>query len=260
VELGAAAVCPTSFNKGRTLIRKDPRSASPNCEGCSCGGPTIDCQVDSICGFVVDGECLRNGPQCTFVTITPPTPDGCYGTSEPVVYNGFEVVRDISPFDRKCNLVTGLPKLPPVVWGKETAFCEAEQSSRAGCPGGNVCIPKPAGTVCAVASGSRACPSGFRTRENDWFLDADDRRVCDPAQCSCEATGGTCPNSVSFAPDQTCGGAVQVEIPINSTKCVTQFYSPGFKLVGTQTPPTCGQNNRVTGTLAGKNQQTVCCL
>jgi hypothetical protein len=253
----AAATCPTSFNTGRTVIRKDPRSASPSCDGCSCGGPQIDCTVHSVCGYQMANACPL--PGCTYLTVSPPSPDGCYVFEDSAsLYFGFQISRSNGPEIRRCSIVTGLPKVPAIVWGREATFCQAERSSRAGCPGGNICVPRQTATVCAVTAGAKSCPTGFRTREVDWFLDADDRRTCDPATCSCEATGGTCPTTVSFGPDQECGGTVQMEI--GTTQCLDLIYNPGFRLIGTQTPPSCAQSNRVTGTLAGKNQQTLCCL
>lgn len=257
------AACPATFNTGRTVIRKDPQSSSPSCEGCVCGGPTIDCTIDSFCAYSTSiDDCNAMSPLCDQPSITPPSsPGGCFHLSDPIVYHGFRPLREVGPLDRRCTIATGMPRIPPIAWGRETAFCQAQQMSRAGCPGGNVCVPRPAAVaICALATGSRACPTGFRTREIDWFLDADDRRSCNPAQCSCEATGGSCPGSVIMAPDGECGGDLTLEIPVNTTRCAQTFYSPGFKLVGTQTPPTCGQNNRVTGTLAGRNQHTLCCL
>jgi hypothetical protein len=205
---------------------------------------------------------MRGSYEIVEVAETPEFKD-CFQVNTQGDPVGFVIERPDAEIPRTCGSVTGTPKPPAIAWAKESTFCEMDRSSRAGCPGGKICVPRTTGQLCAVATGTPGCPAGFnKSREIEWYDGPEDARTCVPATCSCQAVGGACPNQVTFGKSGDCDN-VQPPVILNipSRTCLPDsLHGAAFKLLGTYTPPVCSSTNKVSGSLTGKGQHTVCCL
>jgi hypothetical protein len=258
-----AANCAAPYAKSKTVLHNTPRSTSSDCVGCSCTDPKADCRLKHLGTYPDLDTCNANGAYAVWDVPAMPEANGCYEVNTGDDPQGVVIERPDNEIERTCGSVTGTPKPPPIAWGKDATFCEMDRSSRAGCPGGKVCVPRTTNQLCAVATGTPGCPVGFnKSREIEWYDSADDARACVPATCACQAVGGTCPNQVSFGKSGECDNLTPpLILPIPSRVCVPDgIHGPGLKLLGTYTPPICSSTNKVSGSLTGKGQHTVCCL
>jgi hypothetical protein len=258
-----AANCAAPYAKSKTVLHLTPTSASTDCAGCSCTNPKADCRLKTV-GVFFDADMCQAFTSYSVIEIAPePEVGECFGVNSNDDPIGFVLERPDNQIERTCGSITGTPRPPGIKWAKDATFCEMDKSSRAGCPGGKVCVPRTNGQVCALATGTPGCPVGFnKSREIEWYQSADDMRTCVPATCACQAVGGSCPNQVSFGSSGSCDGLIPpLILPIPSKTCLPdRLHGPGFKLLGAYSPPVCSSINKVSGSLSGKNQHTLCCL
>src|SRR5439155_17176203 len=83
-----------------------------------------------------------------------------------------------------CSGPSGTAAKVPAAFATSERFCGAAVMG-GGCAAGSVCMPK-ASSLCALADGDVACPSGFTALQGtSWYSGFNDTRAC--AACSCAA-------------------------------------------------------------------------
>lgn len=217
--------CAAPFSTLAVVAGRDPSFQPATCSQCSCGSPTsVTCSdaklviwendtCDSSTGwgnftYQSYGTCagwnLNPGDAGTGVPsaaswITPPQAQAGTGFCSPSIVQA---------------------TLPSVNWSTVGAACQVDQPG-AGCPGQNVCVPKPSGSfksgVCIYKAGVNNCPTGPYFNKYVFYQEYADSRGCDSCTCG-SPTGVTCNATITIASNNTCAGAA-IEAVVSDSTC-----------------------------------------
>ncbi|MBI5537466.1 MAG: hypothetical protein HY898_32385 [Deltaproteobacteria bacterium] len=155
--------------------------------------------------------------------------------------------------------VTYQPTTP--VWGKAADVCA---SSKVGTCATGVCVPKPTGKPCVVATGDLAC-SGSYTKKLVYYEAFADTRGCDTTGCVCDpAAGEACQAKIQLFSDSNCQTLLK-EIPLVDTctkTTVAEYAWSEHVVVGTPSGGACAAkgSGTLTGEVSGASPHTACCV
>lgn len=261
--VATSAVCPTGAPTQRAL---NSGLMATGCTGCTCaqGTAALTCSAQIYgYGTAAEGTAMCTGNTGGTLVATLTSAQACT-TPNWVSNTGFV-------YGIRATAFTGTPsgvcspggtatKGAPV-WGATTKFCTVPAVG-AGCPTGQVCMPRPvvAAGACLLMEGAKTCPAGLK--QSAWFTGFTDTRTC--GACACGApTGGDCASMlIGAGSDYTCPpSSVLGYVRSGDRLCLPNgAYSPGLQFSGTPVAPTCAANSTVSGTLSATGPATLCCI
>jgi hypothetical protein len=249
--------CPAGFGASTDLKTVTGDGSGGTCS-CSCNATGTGCTSSAYALKTGTGVCdtttgsiLSNSAACQAFSTPPDLATGAFAQVVAPAAGG------------SCNkAVTKGSSVPAIKDGRQ---CAAPPRGGKGCPGTQVCVPKPATMqLCAMKPSVDACPAAFSVKRTAG-TGATDQRVCNDASCTC--TGPTCTGPLSLFSNANCmggksttiaaGGACQSppggDFGMNgSAKGYTSTIAGACSTAG-------GFNNAVSGSIAFANQETICC-
>jgi hypothetical protein len=159
--------------------------------------------------------------------------------------------------------------LPPATWKSAFDLCGAPGAG-AGCPNGEVCVPRPppgfSAAVCVQRNGESACTSkGYPLKTTVGTGALADSRACIGDDCSCTTpVGGSCAATVTLYSATACSGSVVASIPANGSCTPTGHSSDpaaSARLDVSVNGGTCWATGTGTpvGTATWAETHTLCC-
>jgi hypothetical protein len=246
VHVPTGTACPAGYTGGGPVLAQGLQS-SGSCSGCTCTGFTV-------CGSVVRELAAGTCPG-TEITNRIVWSNQCI--SLPFTTTNVHV--DALQLQSTCG-AAGTPMVPPASWTTETQFCRG--GAGLGCSPGSVCVHK-ATQHCVLHDGTTSCAAGYSPESGGtWYTSVTDNRSCG-ASCSCGSTGGSCGTSFvrAFAGGSNCSSSTTIDLTSNADNCALSFTpASGRIILQGDTPPTCFQDNILTGTATPSGAETLCCL
>lgn len=146
--------------------------------------------------------------------------------------------------------------VPPL---NEARICGKPPRVGGGCPGGQVCAPKPTAgyAICVAKSGSSACPVGF-DKAHAAGTTPTDTRAC--TACTCNLT--PCSGQAKLYADPNCTGTP--DLTLNASAAATCVNTAANFTVRSYTSTVTGgcavgTPSQVTGGVTFPDVQTICC-
>ena len=255
--------CPTGYPTSTDLkvVSGDGSGGSCACSCAGSGGAVAKCsdakytlKVDTgggaMCSTLGANNLTSNTAACTAFGTPVDVPTGT--TAAVTIPQG---PTTCSPnVTKTANALTDGRECAPTKLGK-------------GCPGTQVCVPKPTGMqVCAMKPGADACPAPFASQRRAGGSGTVDNRTCDDCSGKCAAPTA-CTGTLTLYSNSACNAGSKVA-PINlgaSCGALAQDFGANGKAAAYQATlsggcgaPT-GFNTALSGTIAWVDQQTICC-
>lgn len=243
--------CPSAFASSSD-VRYVPGAGPTSCT-CTCGTANACAAGDFALDF--GGAACTNADESLAVKGTCERLNGA--ASFDVDANTTARLLPPTPSASACS---GNAKAAPTAV-VDARVCSATKAGR-GCPGSQVCLPRPSGAfaLCATKAGQNACPAGYPQARRAG-ASATDTRTC--SGCACGAA--PCAGEVKLYDSTGCSGAPSLTLtstPAPGT-CAARtnaaFTARGYTTTITgggcsvTTPPTAG------GSLTFTAEQTICC-
>lgn len=246
------------------LYFKDPAGA-PTCAPCDCSPPQ-------------QASCTTPEMLCTFENNTCNGGDGF--KTNPVMAQCIELSNNaISGIDipngqhseGSCKITapgkvvspgtcvaSGGEVMPSPMWGAAVLVCP-EAADAAGCGAGQVCLPKPAGSVCITRAGNEPCPPEWPVATTV-FADGEDARGCSGCSCKVGCSGGEfvvhdTPACKDYDPPVTVNSENCVVVPnifdYDDTSVTSKAATPFVEAC---------EGGEASGQVNPMGEQRICCL
>jgi hypothetical protein len=162
------------------------------CQMCSCSLMGATCGAPEISCYFGSPNCM-NGVDFTQQATTaacignPNVSGGGTSASCRLTNNAMVLMQGT------CSTSGGSVTSTPPIWAQDVLLCGGPTAG-AGCPGGQVCIPKGTGdfsaSACITRAGTDMCPAGWTTTDIQAYANGTDNRACSACTCNAACTGG----------------------------------------------------------------------
>lgn len=242
-----APSCAAPYDTEEYTGNADLAGSAASCSACSCGAPTsASCTSNYMCERTSGcaGTCTAGSPSSPGCVESPQV-SATYLPRGPLGTTG------------SCGATASTATVDAPTWGREARLCTASASAATGCPGGEVCVPRPASPApaCVVSAGNVACPADYTEREV-FYGGFSDNRGCTMCTCGFSATGCSVAYTAYSAPGCT-GTATATAI----NTCYTGDPA-SYQITHTAAGATCNPTGggAPIGGVAGTAPSTVCCM
>ena len=180
------------------------------------------------------------------------------------VNNGSNVRVDPVTMQTSC-FRSGTPVAQPATWTQEAKLCRGAEAG-GGCGAGRMCVPKVSTgqRICAVASVTATCPSGYTPEGAGlWYTGLDDSRDCGSVCPIGSPVGGSCGTSyLALYGGNLCGGAsTDLQPGVTCALSAPTGLQSGRVILQGETMPVCTATPpTATGSATPTGPTTVCCL